>query len=45
MTFYNETKLLYVETNASRVGLGAILLQKGTSIYAVPEMRHPTTIY
>ena len=27
MNFYDDTKLLYLETNASGVGLGAALLQ------------------
>ena len=28
MKFYNDIKLLYLETDASRVGLGAALLQQ-----------------
>ena len=33
MKFYNETKLLYIETDVSRVGLGAGLLQSRDNMF------------
>ena len=44
MTLYEEMNPLYMETDASVVGLGPMLLQT-RKVKVILEMRHLTTIY
>ena len=44
MKFYDDTKLLYLETNASRVGLGAALLQLHDNTMCQKDMAPDNTI-
>ena len=44
MKFYNDTKLLYLETDASRVGLGAALLQLYSNTSCHKDMTPDNTI-
>ena len=44
MKFYDDTKLLYLETDASRVGLGVALLQLQEGILCWKDMVPDNTI-